>query len=406
MSGWPIHLAVGLVAAALLCLSLRRVVLLVAAALPRRPGPAPEATPPSMTIVTAARNEGRHVEPLLHALDRLDYPPHSLFVVLVNDGSGDDTGDRLARWVAGRERALFVDLPRQVGKAAALNEGIAAAPRSDLMAVCDADIRPRPDWPAKLARSLADERVGAATGVLLPRNADASPVARYAAVESWVHQLVTSAGKDRLDLNPPAHGASVYRRDALDGIGSFSADGPGEDIRATVALTGNGWRTRFVADAVAENTVTEGLRDYWRQHLRWARNVWGAASRRTPRRGVAMRRRFELALSTAGYADRLILLSAVGLAGAGRLSPWLPGAYLGVAGVEVVVAVTKAGAARRLPRFLSSTMVLFPVDVLASAVASAAHLARRPRAWRTGSREQRALPQELGRLPEDARWDA
>lgn len=399
MSGWPIGAGSSLVAAALVCFSLRRLILLVAAVLPRRPLGTDEVDLPSVTIVTAARNEGPHVEHLLDALDRLDYPPDSMFTVLVNDCSGDDTGDRLARWAAGRRRVLFVDLPRRVGKSAALNEGIAAAPGSELLAVCDADIRPRPDWLGKLARSFADDTVGMASGVLLPRNADASPVARYAAVESWVHQLVTSTGKDRLDLNPPAHGASVYRRDALEGIGAFAADGPGEDVRATAALTSVGWRTRFIPDAVAENTVADGLRDYWQQHLRWARNVWAAGgARRGPHRQLRMRRRVEAVMSSLGYVDRLVFVAALVLAAAGRLTPWLPGAYLGIAVVEVVVAVAKAGAARRVPRFVLSTAALFPVDVLASAAASAAHLTGRPRAWRTASRDQRALPEGLGRI--------
>jgi cellulose synthase/poly-beta-1,6-N-acetylglucosamine synthase-like glycosyltransferase len=387
MSGWPILTVSYLVAAALICFSIRRLVLLGAAVLPRRPPPA-TAHVPSVTLVTAARNEGRHVEHLLAALDRLEYPPESLFTVLVNDCSSDDTGERLAGWAAGRERALVIDLERRVAKSAALNEGIAAAPDSDLIAVCDADMRPRPDWLRKLARSFTDPTAGSASGPLLPRNADASPVARYAAVESWVHQLVTSAGKDRLDLNPPAHGAAVYRREALDGIGRFAAGEPGDDVQATMALTVNGWRTRFIPDAVAENTVAEGLREYWQQHVRWARNVWAAGVvRRGGRRKLPARRRLEAALSSLGYADRLVFACAVGLAVAGELTPWLPVAYLGVAVVEVVVAVAKAEGLRRAPGFVLSAVVLFPVDVLATAAASAAHLRRRPLAWRTNSRE-------------------
>jgi GT2 family glycosyltransferase len=384
------------VAAGLLGFSLRRLVLLAAAVARRRPAPAAGPELPSVTLVTAARDEGAHVEHLLDAVDRLEYPPESLFVVLVNDGSGDDTGERLARWAAARG-ALFVDLPQPAGKAGALNEGIASAPASDLIAICDADIRPRPGWLRALAGSFSDETVGAAAGVLLPRNAHASPVARYAAVESWVHQLVTSAGKDRLDLNPPAHGASMYRRRALEEIGLFTSTGPGEDVKASVRLTRAGWRTRFVAEAAAENTVTEGLRDYWQQHVRWARNVWAAAGPRPgPRRSRPARRRLEAALCSLGYADRLVFVAAVALAATGGLSPWLPAVYLGVAAAEVVAAVAKAGPARAAPGFLLATAAFFPVDVLASFAASAAHLARRPRAWRAIAREQRARPEALG----------
>jgi cellulose synthase/poly-beta-1,6-N-acetylglucosamine synthase-like glycosyltransferase len=351
-----------------------------------------------VAFVTAARNEGPHVEHFLGALDRLEYPRESLFVVLVDDGSDDDTGERLSRWAADH-RALFVGLPAQAGKAAALNEGIAAAPASDLVAICDADLRPRPDWLHELAGSFADPAVASASGPLLPCNAEAGPVARYAAVESWVHQLVTAAGKDRLELNPPAHGASLYRREALQEIGLFASAWPGEDVRATMALTRAGWRTCFVAGAVVENTVAEGVRDYWQQHLRWARNVWSTAGARPgPRRAVPLRRRIDAALSATGYVDRLIFVSAVGLVSAGRLGRWLPGMYLAVAAAEVVTGVAKAGVPRRAPRYLLSTAMLFPLDVVASAAAIATHLARRPRAWRSASREHRAAPEALNRV--------
>jgi cellulose synthase/poly-beta-1,6-N-acetylglucosamine synthase-like glycosyltransferase len=385
------------VAVALLCFSARRVTLLGAALLTPRPAGDHRADVSPATVVTAARNEGAHVEHLLGALDRLDYPPGLLSVVVVDDASGDDTAEVVARWVDDRDWAQLVRLPARAGKSAALNEGIAVAPEGDLIAVCDADLRPRPDWLATVAAAFADETVGMASGRLLPRNADASVVARYAAVESWVHQLVSSAGKDRLDLNPPAHGASVYRREALAAVGGF-AEGrrPGEDVQASTALTRAGWRTRFITGATVENTVTEELRDYWEQHVRWARNVWATAAqgRRTGAR-PPLRRRVDVVLSSLGYADRLVFAAAVALAAGRWITPWLPVAYAGVLTAEVAVAVAKAGSLRRLPGYLACTAIVFPIDVLASTAAGAAHLTRRPRAWRTSSRDQRAKPEGL-----------
>lgn len=42
-----------------------------------------------------------------------------------------------------------------------------------------------------------------------PQQVAGSAVGRYAAVTAWVHQLVTSAAKDRLALNPATLGALV-----------------------------------------------------------------------------------------------------------------------------------------------------------------------------------------------------
>ena len=119
-----------------------------------------------------------------------------------------------------------------------------------------------------------------------------------------------------------------------------------------------------------------------------------------------LRRRVEGVLASLGYADRLVFVLALVLAGTGALTVWLPVAYVVVATAEVVVAVAKAGALRRLPAFLASTAAFFPVDVLASAAAGAAQLAGRPRGWRTGARGQRALPEGLGPVEEGLAGEA
>src|SRR5262249_51234219 len=151
----------------------------------------------------------------------------------------------------------------------------------------------------RMAEVFSDPSVGAVAGYLVPANADVTPIAHYAAMETWVHQLVTSAGKDRLDLNPPIlGGACAYRRSALVQIGGFRPGAPGEDVKSTVALTRAGWRTRFVPDASADNNVVHAWRDYWRQHIRWARSLFdsaGPARRRAPVQiSVPLGRRIEL----------------------------------------------------------------------------------------------------------------
>jgi hypothetical protein len=82
-----------------------------------------------------------------------------------------------------------------------------------------------------------------------------------------------------------------------------------------------------------------------------------------------------------GYGDRLVF--AAGLAGAiGSVVPWwVPLAYLGVRGLEIVAALGKARAGHRLHLFLAAAVIMFPADLIASLVASIAHVARRPYRW-------------------------
>jgi cellulose synthase/poly-beta-1,6-N-acetylglucosamine synthase-like glycosyltransferase len=368
----------------------------VAGVLPPRPVESGR-TLPSVTLMLPAYNEEPGIERTLEALDRLEYPSELLSIVLIDDHSEDRTGARLERWAADRSGALALRLERRLGRAGALNQGIAAAPSSRVVAVCDADVHPRADWLERLVEPFGDDSVGAVSGYLSPDNARSGPVARYAAVESWVHQLVTSAGKDRLDLNPPTLGAAAYRRDALEQVGGFSPGMSGDDVRATVALTRAGWRTRFARDAVADYRVVSTWRDYWRQHIRWAQDLFSAGRDTPSSQKVRPAARLETWMLASGYADRVALIVAGGLAVGGYLPLWIPVAYLGVTAVEVVAAIARAGATRQLPPLFASTAALFALDVVASVVAASAQILGWPR--RSDEESLRGIEQRLAGQP-------
>jgi cellulose synthase/poly-beta-1,6-N-acetylglucosamine synthase-like glycosyltransferase len=369
-------------ASVLFCFAMRRIFFALAAVLPRRPAARRGDELPAVTLLIAAHNEAAGIDRTLQAVDQLDYPPGKLRLTFVDDCSDDGTPEHFARWAAGRPFMLLLKLPARVGKPQALNAALEVAPPTELVAVCDADVRPRRGWLRHLVKPFLDDTVGAAAGFLAPENARANPIACYAAVESWVHQLVTSAGKDRLDLNPPAlGGGSMFRRTALEKIGRFGQGLSGDDVRATVALTRAGWRTRFVPEAVADNAVVDCWADYWCQHIRWGRDLFATAACQHGLRGVRvpLARRLEAWMLTAGYADRIALLVALLLATIGRLPFWVPAAYLAITAVEVCIGVAKAGAARRLPVILFWTGIFFAFDVVTSAAAAAAHVLRQPR---------------------------
>jgi cellulose synthase/poly-beta-1,6-N-acetylglucosamine synthase-like glycosyltransferase len=364
--------------------AIRRLVFLVATMSPPPRRPSTWAPTPSMLVILPARNEAAQLPHALAALSRLEYPVSRLEIVLVDDASVDGTWEVMTAFAATRGHVEVVRLREPTGKVGALAAGLAGSASADLIAVCDADRAFRPDSLRKLATAFADPTVGAACGYLLPTNADRTVVARYAAVETWVHQLVTSAGKDRLDLNPPMlGGGSVYRREALDAIGGFCEQALAEDLASTVALTRAGWRTRFLEDAVVENLMPEAPSEYWHQHVRWARGVLAVAKPTTARGEVPRARRLENIVVAGGYLDRIGLLLAVALARARVLSLWVPAAYLALTGAEVVAAVRRSGAGSRTAWFLVATAVCFPLDVAASAVAAIGHLARRPLVWRS-----------------------
>lgn len=373
------HLFEVFVIAVVLALSLRRAAFLLASLLAARSPPQPQALP-RVAVLVPAWNESAFAERLLRAFAQLTYPVDKCSFVLVCDGCTDATPALFRSWADQRSDAVVIELPEHEGKSAALNAGLRMA-KADIVVVLDADLRPEPDFVSALVRPFADGKVGAAAAFLRPANADENTISRYASVTSLVHQLVTSAGSDRLGLNPPTLGASAFRRTALEQIGGFPAAPLGVDVAVSTALIHGGWRTRFVADAVADNTVVADLGAYWRQHVRWARATL-RVSAAGPRRSLASRlQRIEMGISRFGYADRLVFGIAVAGAVVGGVPVWVPLLYLAVPGLEIVAALHKAGIRSQMPRFLWATLAFFVVDLAGSAAAVFAQLARRPYRW-------------------------
>ena len=366
--------------AGLAIFAVRRLVLLLGAM--ARPRPGGDHRPASLCVVVPARNEAAVLDRTLAAVAELRPAARRLDVVLVNDGSSDGTVSVMEHWCRTQENWKLVRLGSNGGKGRALNAGIAASPGSELVVTCDADVEPDPDSLVELVRPFADGRVGAAGALLWPRNADASLVARYCALELWQHQLVTSAGKARLGLNPPALGwLACYRRVALEAIGGFPTESLGEDVEVTNALTRTGWETRFVPAARVVSRVPERLSEYWRQHIRWSRGLFDAVPRGGHDAAVPRHRRIEAWLLATGYSDRILLAGGTIMAARGALGKWVPAGYVALTAGEALAALARAGRTRDSAKFLASAAGMFPVDVAASAVGAMSQLTRRGRRW-------------------------
>ena len=98
---------------------------------------------PMVSVVIPAFNAGRTIERALASVSAQDYQP--LEVIVIDDGSTDDTAGRVARYRDHRVR--LVRLAQNRGEAAAMNEGLASA-TGDFVGFLDAD----DEWlPGKLS---------------------------------------------------------------------------------------------------------------------------------------------------------------------------------------------------------------------------------------------------------------
>ena len=110
--------------------------------------PTPGAPGPVLSVVAPLYNESQNVRPLVEwTLQALELYPHAFEIILVDDGSQDDTWDQV-RAVAADPRVHGLNLGRNVGQTAAMMAGFDHA-RGQVIVSLDGDLQNDPrDIPA------------------------------------------------------------------------------------------------------------------------------------------------------------------------------------------------------------------------------------------------------------------
>ncbi len=117
-----------------------------------------------VSVVIAARNEEKNISARIENLLAQEYPRELLEIIVVTDGCSDRTAE-LARLYAG-QGVQVLECATPVGKATALNIGVAAAMR-EIVVFADARQRFSPNAVAELVSAFHDPAVGAVSGELI-----------------------------------------------------------------------------------------------------------------------------------------------------------------------------------------------------------------------------------------------
>jgi glycosyltransferase involved in cell wall biosynthesis len=141
----------------------------------------------------------------LRALAQQTVPRASYEVIVVDDGSSDDSAA-----IAARYRAMVLR-QAHAGAAAARNRGAAAA-RGEILLFTDADCEPQPDWIEAILAPFADPEVAGVKGVYGTRQGSA--VARFtqAEYEEKYTRLADRAQIDFVDTYAAAYRSAVFQQ--------------------------------------------------------------------------------------------------------------------------------------------------------------------------------------------------
>lgn len=224
---------------------------------------------PGVTVLIPAYNEAAVIATSTRAALASDYP--ALEVLVLDDGSSDDTARVAAEAMAGDARGEVVRDPHNRGKAERLNRGFARA-RHDIVVVTDADAHLHPHAVRHLVARLERSPMVAAVagGPYVTNRASligALQVLEAAAIIGLIRRTQSLTGR----VSVVAGVCGAFRRDAVLAVGGYDDRMATEDIDLTWRLLLAGWHTAYAPRAIVGMEVPVTIGALWAQRKRWAR---------------------------------------------------------------------------------------------------------------------------------------
>lgn len=197
---------------------------------------------PTVSVVIPVKDRAEELARCLASLARLDYPQEKLQVIVVDDGSSDDSAQ-----VARQSDALLIPSGGTGrGPAAARNVGASVA-TGDILAFIDSDCSASAGWLAELIPAFDDQAM-VAVGGRVDGMCTASAVDRYEAVMSSLtlgfRERTGSGGNDTFYL--PSCNLLVRRSAFLAARGFDDSMHVGEDVDLTWRLRDAGWTIAYL----------------------------------------------------------------------------------------------------------------------------------------------------------------
>jgi poly-beta-1,6-N-acetyl-D-glucosamine synthase len=216
-----------------------------------------------VTAIVPAFNEADSVVETIESLRGQTTPP--VEIIVVDDCSEDATGE-----VARQLGARVLRPPANTGSKAGAQTFALPEVRTSLVLALDADTVLAPDAIQRMAKALADPKVAAASGFVLPRRVrtlwERGRYVEYLFAFGFLKHI-----QDYYDTPLISSGCfSIYRTAALRALGGWSNRTMAEDMDLTWSFYKAGWSVRYVPGAICYPIEPHNLLFMRKQLRRWS----------------------------------------------------------------------------------------------------------------------------------------
>lgn len=206
---------------------------------------------PSVSVVVPIYNRADFVPLCLPPLLQQTYPLDRYEIILVDDGSTDDTVARAENLTLSWNGSFRIIQKSNGGPASARNAGYQAA-QGELIAFLDSDCVASSNWIEVLVKAFTTSQT-AGVGAPVVAGDATNWVARYLDAIDFYRHRVRGGQVDYL-----VTGNVAFRRDALDHVGGFTAETNVwvEDVELSHRLKRSGYKLTVISDGAVKHYGT------------------------------------------------------------------------------------------------------------------------------------------------------
>lgn len=232
---------------------------------------------PTVTFVIPCMNEEDAIYNTLKNCFLAAYPADKLEVIVINDGSTDNTGAEIARAKHDFPSLVVIDWKENQGKRHGMAAGFRAA-RGEIVVQLDSDSHIEPGTFYAFIEPFQNPEIGAISAHTDPLNADENLLTKMQAAYYFMSFRILKAAESTFHIVFCCSGcASAYRRDIIlpildEWLNETFLGLPitwGDDRAITNHVIKQGYRTLYTDDVQAYTIVPNHFRQFLKQQIRW-----------------------------------------------------------------------------------------------------------------------------------------
>ena len=232
---------------------------------------------PAVSIVVAAHNEEKNIVNRLHNLVAQDYPEDKLEIIVVSDGSQDQTNRLVEEFIQEHSKSpeyedsiILLHYDESQGKPSALNLGVGKA-KGDIIVFADARQKFSEDAVQELVKNFSDPAVGCVSGELLFLKDRESKVQGEMGLYWRYEKMIRRKESDTGSVVGATGAIYAVRKNLFKDLPKSTLL---DDVLTPLNIIHQGYRVVFDSQARAYDVVSKDTTQEWRRKIRTLAGNW------------------------------------------------------------------------------------------------------------------------------------